>query len=131
MRASSITSSLASGTSLLAVAACYGTLGVVALLSLVGVTIQVNEVLMARILTTVLAVALLGMLYSYRMHHDLRPFLLGLFSAGLLLFVFYGEYSRGLEALGFVGLIAASVWDFRAKHRVCDASAEQEHSVCR
>jgi hypothetical protein len=124
-------SSLAAGTSLLAVVACYGTLGLVALLSLVGVTVEINEMLVARILTAVLAVALLGMLYSYRMHRDIKPFLLGTASAALLLFVFYGAYSRPLEALGFVGLVAASVWDLRAKHRVCGAVVKGGNPVCR
>jgi arsenite methyltransferase len=110
---------LASAASLLAVVSCYATLGIVGLLSVVGVTIHLNEVLMARILTVVLAVALPGMLHSCWRHRDIKPFLLGMASAALLLWVFYGRYSRLLEAVGFLGLASASVWDFRARHRVC------------
>ena len=116
--------SLASVTSLLAVASCYGTLGVVALLSVVGVTVHLNELLMTRVVTVILAAALLGLLTSYRLHRDLKPFLIGLASAALLLWVFYGRYSRPLEALGFVGLVSASIWDFRAKHRACSPETE-------
>ena len=116
--------SLASVTSLLAVASCYGTLGVVALLSVVGVTVHLNELLMTRVVTVILAVALLGLLTSYRRHHDLKPLLLGAASATLLLWVFYSRYSRPLEALGFVGLVSASVWDFRAKHWACSSEPE-------
>ena len=99
---------LASAGSLLAVASCYSTLGVVALLSMAGVTVHLNEVLMTRIITGVLVVALLGLGYSFRTHRDVGPLLVGLTSATLLLWVFYGHYTRPLEALGFVGLVAAS-----------------------
>lgn len=92
--------SLAPVAGLLAVASCYGTLGVVALLSVIGVAVPLNEVLLVRIVTVVLAIALLGMAYSFRMHRDIKPSLLGIASAALLFWVFYGEYSRPLEALG-------------------------------
>lgn len=124
--------SLAPVAGLLAVASCYGTLGVVALLSVIGVAVPLNEVLLVRIVTVVLAIALLGMAYSFRMHRDIKPSLLGIASAALLFWVFYGEYSRPLEALGFAGLMAASLWDFRAKHRACPAKpgAEEENASC-
>lgn len=124
---------LASAGSLLAVASCYGTLGVVALLSVVGVTVHLNEVLMTRIITGVLVVALLGLGYSFRIHRKVGPLLVGLASAALLLWVFYGPYSRPLETLGFLGLVAASVWDFRAKHQACHArplEAHRENTSC-
>lgn len=129
LKASRFTS-FASATSLLTVVSCYGTLAVVALLSVVGVTVHVNEEMMARILTIVLAVALVGMLYSYRLYRDIRPFLLGAVSAALLLWVFYGEDSRLLEGLGFVGLVSASVWDLRAKHRACPVHRTEGNPAC-
>lgn len=100
---------------------CYGTLGVVALLSVIGVAVPLNEELLVRIVTVVLTIALLGMVYSFRMHRDIKPLLLGIASAALLFWAFYGQYSRPLEALGFAGLVSASLWDFRAKHRACPA----------
>lgn len=129
-RKASRLASLASATSLLAVVSCYGTLGAVTLLSVVGVTVHLNEILMTRIITGVLAVALLGLAYSYRLHRHGGPLLLGLAAAVLLLWVFYGRYSRPLEALGFVGLIAASVWDFRAKHLACPSATREGTSLC-
>lgn len=113
--------SLAPLAGLLAVASCYGTLGVVALLSVVGVAVPLDEDLLVRIVTVVLAIALLGMAYSFRMHRNIKPLLIGIASAALLLWVFYGQYSRLLEALGFAGLVSASLLDFRAKHRACPA----------
>jgi hypothetical protein len=107
-------------------------MGVVALLSVVGVAVPLNEMLLARILTAVLIIALLGMLYSFRMHRDIKPLLLGVASAALLLWVFYGRYSHPLESLGFAGLVSASLWDFRAKHRACPAKpgAREENATC-
>jgi hypothetical protein len=77
--------SLAPAASLLAVAFCYGTLGVVALLSIVGVAVPLNEALLAHILTAVLIIAVLGLLYAFRVHRDIKPLLLGAASAALLL----------------------------------------------
>lgn len=122
--------SLASATSLLAVVSCYGTLGAVALLSVVGITVHLNEILMTRIITGVLTVVLLGLTYSYRLHRRGGPLLLSLAAAALLLWVFYGCYSRPLEALGFVGLVAASAWDFRAKHLACPSAIREGNPLC-
>ena len=124
---------LASAGGLLAVASCYGTLAGGALLSMAGVTVHLNEVLMTRIITGVLAVALLGLGYSFRTHRNVGPLLVGLASAALLLWVFYGHYTRPLEALGFIGLVAASIWDFRTKHLACHArplEAQKKNTSC-
>ena len=121
---------LASAGSLLAVASCYGTLGVVALLSVVGVSVPINEVLMTRIVTVVLGIALVGLGYSFRVHRNIGPLLVGLASAALLLWMFYGHDTRPLEAIGFVGLVAASAWDFRAKHLACPLEAQKENTSC-
>lgn len=104
-----------------------------ALLSVVGVTVHLDEVLMTRIITGVLVVALLGLGYSFRTHRNVGPLLVGLASAALLLWVFYGPYSRPLEALGFLGLVVASVWDFRTKHLACHArplEAQKGNTSC-
>ncbi len=106
-------------TSLLAVVTCYGTLATVALLSLIGVSIEIDEGLLMKLITGLLVLALAGMVYSYRVHRHPGPLLLSIASATLLLWVFYGSYSKPLELTGFSALLIASVWDFRAKKRVC------------
>jgi threonine/homoserine efflux transporter RhtA len=45
--------------------------------------------------------------------------LLSIASAALLSWVFFGSYSKPLELIGFVALVAASVWDFCVKKRAC------------
>ncbi|MCA9627078.1 MAG: MerC domain-containing protein [Myxococcales bacterium] len=110
-----------SAMSLLAVVACYGTLAAVGLLSLVGVSVEINEAVLVKVVTGLLVVALAGMGLSYRVHRKLGPLVLSVAAAGLLLWVFYGSYSKPLELVGFGVLVAASVWDFRAKKRACSA----------
>ena len=72
-----------------------------------------------------LAIALLGLTCSYRLHRCGEPLPLGLAAAALLLWVFYGRYSHPLEALGVVGLVAASAGDFRAKHFACPSATRK------
>ncbi len=110
---------LGSAASLFAVMTCYGTLAAAALLPIVGISVEIDEGLMIKLISGLLILALAGMAYSYRMHRHPGPLLLSIASAALLLWVFYGSYSKPLELTGFVTLVVASVWDFRVKKRVC------------
>jgi hypothetical protein len=110
---------LGSVTSLLAVVTCYGTLTAVSLLSLIGVSVDIDETALVKLISSLLVLALLGMAYSWRIHRHPGPLLLSLSAVILLLWVFYGNYSKSLELTGFALLVLASVWDFRAKKRVC------------
>ena len=118
--------SVGSLTSLLAVATCYGTLALVAGLSLLGVAVEVNEGWFVKVITGLLLLAVGGMLYSYRVHRVVGPLLLTVAAASILGWVFYGEYSKPLELAGFGGLVAASLWDFRAKKRACSPKGAKE-----
>ena len=115
---------LGSITSLLAVATCYGTLAAVSLLSLIGVSVNIDEALLVKMITGLLILALSGMLYSWRRHRHPGPLILSLAAAALLLWVFYGHYSKPLELTGFALLVIASLWDFRAKKRVCSTCVD-------
>ena len=110
---------LGSAASLLAVVACYGTVTAVALLSIVGVSVEIDEGTMVKLITGLLVLALGGMGYSYSVHRRAGPLALSVAAAAMLLWVFYGSYSKPLELSGFAALIVASVWDLRAKKRVC------------
>lgn len=115
---------LGSATSLIAVIACYGTLAAVALLSLVGVSVELDESFMVKLITALLILALLGMGNSFRLHRHAGPLLLSLAAAAVLFVVFYGKYSKPLELTGFALLVIASVWDFRVRKRSCVCSEE-------
>lgn len=110
---------LGSVASLLAVATCYGTLAMVSLLSIIGIGVKIDESTMEKLITGLLVLALGGMVYSYTVHRHRGPLMLSAASAMILLWVFFVSYSRPFELSGFVGLIIASLWDFRTKRRVC------------
>jgi len=110
---------LGSAASLFAVLACYGTLATVALLSVVGITVKIDEGLMVKSISGLLILALASMAYSFRAHRHPGPLLLSIASAALLSWVFFGSYSKLLELIGFVALVLASVWDFRVKKHTC------------
>jgi len=112
---------LGSVTGLLAVTTCYGTLAVVALLSVIGISIEIDEGLLVKLISGLLVLVLVGMGYSYRLHRHPGPLLLSMASAAVLVWVFYGSYSKPLELIGFLTLAIASVWDLRAKKRICTA----------
>lgn len=110
---------LGSAAGLLAVIACYGTLAAVALLSIIGISIKIDDATMAKLITGLLALALGGMGYSYSAHRHPGPLMLSVASAAMLLWAFYGSYSKPMEFAGFAALIGASIWDFRTKKCIC------------
>lgn len=111
--------------SLLAVVACYGTLATVLLLSFIGISVEINEALMVKLISGLLVIALAGMVYSYRAHKHSAPLTLSIMASLLLLWVFFGSYSKPLELAGFALLFIASVWDFRARRRICKSACAE------
>jgi len=116
---------LGSATSLLAVAACYGTLAAVSLLSLIGINLEIEESIMVKLVSALLVLALAGMAYSFSKHRNPGPLVLSIIAAALLLWVFFGDDSKSIEMLGFSLLIVASIWDFMAKKRSCSSTCNQ------
>ena len=96
-------------------ATCFSTMASVALLSVVSVSVQINEGIFTKVITGLLALAVLGTAFTYRRHRHPGPLVLSIAAAALLIWVFYGSYSFALAIIGFVGLVLASIWDFRAK----------------
>ncbi len=110
---------LSSAAGLCAALVCYGTLAAVALLSMVGITVEIDEGLMVKLISGLLILALAGMVFSFRAHRNFGPLSLSITSAALLLWVFFVSYSKPLELVGFSALLFAAVWDFRVKKRSC------------
>lgn len=117
---------LGSAASLFAVVACYGTLAAVALLTAIGASVDLNEGALVIFITVLLGVAIAGMVYSFRLHRHPGPLAVCLLSIAVLLWVFYGSYSKSSELLGFAGLVAASIWDFRCKKKACPTPSLQD-----
>lgn len=64
---------LGSVISLLTVATCYGTLAAVSLLSLIGISVDIEEATLVKLITGLLVLALMGMVYSWRTHRQSLP----------------------------------------------------------
>ena len=106
---------LASLGTILAFLACYGTLAVIGALSLIGISPAVNEGVWAGAIVLFALVALVGIVLGWRGHRVVGPLVLGVVGAGLVIYTMGVSYSRVVEIVGFVALIVAAVWDWRAK----------------
>jgi hypothetical protein len=106
---------LASAGTVLAIAACYGTLATVSVLSLLGVTLVINPGVWAGAISLFAVLALFGVLLSYREHRVRGPLVIAALGTALVLWAMFGSYSRIIELIGFAGLITAAIWDWRLK----------------
>lgn len=106
---------LAPACTIMAVLACYGTLAAVALLSLMGITLAINEGIWAGAIVVFALLALTGLVLSWRQHRTLPPLLFGIVGVGLIAYTMSVSYSQPLEIAGFVLLVLAAFLDWRAK----------------
>ena len=95
--------------------ACYGTLAVLALLSLMGIGIAVNDGAWAGAISVFAVLAALAIAFGYRRHGQAVPVGLAVAGAALVLWAMYGDYSRTVEIAGFAALAAATLLDWRTK----------------
>ena len=118
------TSWLAGAAALLSIAVCYGTLGLIAVLSMIGVTLALNENIWAGVIVFFALLAVLGVTLGYRKHRNSNPARLAIFGAALVIWAMYGAAAIvdllgvpgfAVEIAGFSALIAAAFWDWRLK----------------
>ncbi len=109
---------------ILAVVACYGTTLVVVLLSLLGISIAVNEHTWAGAISAFAALATIAVAASYRRHRSIWPTVIAVPGLALILWAMYGSYSRVIELAGFICLIAATLLDLRMR-AISSAAANQ------
>lgn len=115
---------LAGAGTILSILACYGTLALVAILSLIGVTLAVNVHVWAAAIVVFAVLALLGVALGYRFHRNFGPLIVATFGTLLIVLSIYGtrflSARAGLnphivELSGFVALLLAAVWDWQLK----------------
>jgi hypothetical protein len=112
----------AAGT-LLSIFSCKGTLGIITGLSLMGITLHVNVHVWAAAIVLFALVAVLGLALGYRQHRTSGTLLLGIVGALFVIFSLYGSQAiqmmgiprNAVEMVGFAGLVAAGIWDWRLK----------------
>ena len=107
---------------LVSILSCYGTLGIIAALSLMGVTIVLNVHVWAAVIVAFALAAVVGLALGCRRHGRTIPLGLAIVGALLVIGSMYGPQgiramlgvpSQAVELIGFVSLIAAAVWDWR------------------
>lgn len=101
----------------LAILSCYGTTALIALLSLLGVTLALDEAVRAGTISVFAALAVMALALSFRRHRIIGPTAVGALGLGLILWVMFGSYGRAIELVGFILLIAATLWDWRVGAR--------------
>lgn len=99
----------------LAITACYGTLVLVSVLSLLGFTLVIHPALWAGAISVFTLLAVVGVAASYRGHRVAGPLIVAGLGAALVIWAMFGSYSRMVELLGFAGLVTATIWDWRLK----------------
>lgn len=100
---------------ILSIAACYGTLATISVLSLLGVTVVINPGVWAGAISLFAVLAVVGLAVSYWRHRIVGPLVVAALAAALIIWVMFGSYSRVMELLGFAGLGTAAIWDWHLK----------------
>ena len=113
-KGSSNTFSFARVATVLAVLSCYGTSVLIGLLSMLGVTLAMDERVWAGTIVFFAALATVAIGVSARHHRAAGPIVIASLGLGLIAGVMYGAFNRIIEITGFVLLIAAALWDWRA-----------------
>lgn len=101
----------------LSIVACYGTLALVGILSLAGVTMSVHEGAWAAAIVVLAWIAVLAMGVNIRSIGSFGPFVIADIGALLVSWVMIVDYSRMLEVVGFALLIVAVLRDRQLRRR--------------
>ncbi|MFP4137864.1 MAG: MerC domain-containing protein, partial [Halomonas sp.] len=101
----------------LALASCYGTLALAALLPLLGVGLAINEGAWATTIAVFVLLTLGVLGAGYRRHRATGPPLLAGAGAALVLYALFIDYRALVELAGFVLLTGAALWDLYQRRR--------------
>ncbi len=108
----------------LSLVACYGTLGVVALLGMLGTAIAIDEKLWAGAIVAFAFIAVGGLGLGFTRHRQHWPILTGAGGAAVIGYAMYIQYDRLIEVMGFILLSGAAFWDWR----ICHSSPSRENA---
>lgn len=101
----------------MALLACYGTLAAVALLTLLGVSLALNETIWvgAIVLFTILTTA--AVIGGMRYHRSSAAAILAVVATGVIMYALFIDYHMLTELAGFVMLAAAAGYDIFLRRR--------------
>ena len=104
-------------TAIFAFIACNCTFVIVAILSLLGVSIVINPHIQAAVIS-LFALLTLGFVFlGYRGHGIVSPLILSAIGALLILGTMYISFSKLIESFGLLALVVSSVWSWRVSER--------------
>ncbi len=101
---------------MLALVACYGTLAVVSLLPLIGLTLAIDESVWTGVIILFASLAVVAVAAGARNHDSFRPLVVAMLGAALIAYTLLGFYHRLIELSGFVLLVGAAVWDLQLRN---------------
>ena len=110
---SPLTTWLSRGSALCSIVACYGTLAAIAVLGLLGFSLTLNESIWAGAIILFALISVLGLLFSFRRHHNCSPLLFGALGTGFIAYAMTIDYHLIIEIFGFVLLSVAVLWDWK------------------
>lgn len=109
----------------LALLACYGTLTLIAALSVMGIALSPDQIVLKSIIVACALAATASIGFGSRRHGSPLPLALAAGGAALLATLMIVGVDRALELLAFALLIIAVVLDSRLRARVCRAAKER------
>jgi arsenite methyltransferase len=96
----------------MAMLSCYGSLALLGLFSLFGMSVALNETIWAGSIILFAVIATLVIALGMRRHGSPKALILALIGTAILVYTMYIDYSKLIEAVGFVCLAIASYLDF-------------------
>ena len=103
---------------MMAAIACYGTLALVALMSLLGVTLAFNEAIWAGSIVAFTLAATLVIALGVKLHKSCKPLVPGLLGSALMVYTMLVDYRLVFELLAFALLALAIYLDYHLRRRV-------------
>jgi len=99
----------------MALLACYGTLGLVGLMSALGVGLAVDEGIWAGAILSFAWLACAVIALGVRKHGSFGPLVFGLAGSGTLTYTLLLDYRLAIEIAGFALLAIATAYDYRQR----------------
>ena len=103
---------------MLALLSCYGTLAVITLLSMLGITLAVQEDIWTGTIMFFVLLSACIVASGKKKHHIVGPLILAVFGVILIAYLMFITYNLVFEICGFVLLGIATLWDYRLRRKM-------------
>jgi len=109
---------LPAAAALLAFLACNGTIILLALLSLLGISVVINPHYQAAVISAFALLTPLFVYAGYKTHRAIAPLILSAAGAALVIGMMYVTYDKFLESTGLLALGIAAAWNWHGARRL-------------